>query len=156
MDTTDARAKALLEVADELPVLTRFRGALQLTGYREMLEGFGPFTVFAPVNEGFLTSGVDSAFLANRVDTLRKIVGLHIARGDIDTLWVDSLIVSTLSQSNLTLRRNDDTLLVDGRPVLERFVVRNGILYVIPSAIKPPPPDTTTGLLERRRLQLRT
>lgn len=128
-----------------------------MTGYREVLEGTGPYTVFAPVNEGFLSAGVDSAFLANRVDTLRKIVGLHIARGDIDTLWVDSLVVATLSESNLILRRDDSTtILVDGRPILERYVVRNGILYLIPVAIKPPPPDTTTGLLERRRLQLRT
>src|SRR5690606_32114594 len=122
VDTTDTRGKAILELVDELPPLTRFARALEMTGYRDVLDGTGPFTVFAPVNDGFLRSGIDSAFLANRQDTLRAIVGLHIMRGDLDTLWRDSTVVSSISQSTVTLRTGRDKLLVDGRPIIDRFI----------------------------------
>lgn len=157
VDTTDTRSKPIVALAEELPQLGRFVRALDLTGYRELLDEPGPFTVFAPVDEGFLRAiRMDSAFAAAPRDTLRSIIQLHVVRGSLERIWTDSMTVSTLANQPVTLRRSTQGLTIQDKPILGRFVARNGMLYVIPSPIVPPPPDTTRGLLERRRVPLRT
>ena len=154
VDTTLTVTKPVLQLIDESPQLRRFHQALDLTGYRELLERTGPFTVFAPVDEGFLrTMSIDSAFAESLRDSLTGIVGLHLVRGELKELWSDSIEVSTLAMHPITLRNTEQGLLVEGRSVLNRYVGRNGMLYVISSHLEPPPPDTTRGLLERRRAE---
>lgn len=157
VDTTDARSKPLLVLAEEVPRLDRFRRAVEVTGFHEVLEGMGPFTVFAPLNEGFLrTVRLDTVFAEGLRDSLSTIVGLHVVRGTVERIWADSLVVSTVAQHPVTLRKTDRGLLIQNKPVVGRFTARNGVLYVIPSALTLPPPDTTRGLLEEREVRAET
>lgn len=148
VDTTDTRSKPLLTLTEELPDLQRFNRALAASGYRDLLAGTGPFTVFAPLDDGFLrTIRADSSLAAGPADSLARIVALHVVRGSIEEVWGDSLVVASMAQHPVTMRKTPEGLRIQGHPVLHRYAARNGMLYVIPSTITIPPPDTTRGVL---------
>jgi uncharacterized surface protein with fasciclin (FAS1) repeats len=99
---------------------------------------------------------MDSALAPGPGDSLRSLIELHVVRGSLERIWRDSMTVSTLADRPVTIRQSSRGLSVQDKPVLGRFVARNGMLYIIPSPIVPPPPDTTRGLLEQRAAAPRT
>ncbi len=148
VDTTDTRAKDLLQIVQERDDLDRFARLIELAGVEERFRLEGPFTVFAPNNHAFGQNGrmIDSLIASARRDSIRKLVDYHMVRGVISVESVrDSLRVSTLLDVPVTLRRRGENqpLLVGDRQINWAIPARNGIVYVVGSMMAPPEPDTT-------------
>jgi uncharacterized surface protein with fasciclin (FAS1) repeats len=78
-------SKNVVENAVASPVHTTLVAAVTAAGLAETLSGAGPFTVFAPVNDGFakLPAGtVESLVKPENKDTLVKILTSHVVAGN--------------------------------------------------------------------------
>ena len=68
------------EAIGDVEELTLFNYALELSGYKEILNGEGPFTVFAPDNGAMRAAGYTSLQVIQNTGTevLREMVSYHI------------------------------------------------------------------------------
>lgn len=163
-DSTNTKAKSIVELADERRDLTKFVAAVEAAQLRETLEGTGPFTVFAPNNSAFVGVSLEADSLAGgrqgrdslqqpaplfseaHRDTLGVLLAYHVVRGRLRASQViDSLRVATLLDEPLLLRRGatEASFTVNGLTVVESLPARNGVLYVLGSVLAIPEPDTT-------------
>jgi uncharacterized surface protein with fasciclin (FAS1) repeats len=108
----------------------QFAQALQVTDLWEALEGDGPFTVFAPMNQAFeqidpnLLSerGPPRAWLANHIVSGRYV------HGDL----YDVASLQTIHGQDIQIRVENGQLSVQGaRVVFKNKVARNGVVHII-------------------------
>lgn len=82
-----ARAKTVLEVADETGAFSTFLKAMKSTGLKETIDGEGPFTIFAPTDDAFtkLSKKVNTSLFApdsiEAKERLRALLKNHIIEG---------------------------------------------------------------------------
>ena len=76
----------IIENAVNSPVHTTLVAAVQAAGLVETLQGDGPFTVFAPVNDAFaaLPAGtVETLLMPENKAMLQKVLTAHVVAGDL-------------------------------------------------------------------------
>lgn len=76
----------IIENAVNSPIHTTLVAAVQAADLVETLQGEGPFTVFAPVNDAFadLPAGtVDTLLMPENKTMLQKVLTAHVVAGDI-------------------------------------------------------------------------
>lgn len=76
----------IIENAVNSPIHTTLVAAVQAADLVETLQGDGPFTVFAPVNDAFaaLPAGtVDTLLMPENKAMLQKVLTAHVVAGDI-------------------------------------------------------------------------
>ena len=119
---------------------TLLADAIEATGLSEVLDGDGPFTVFAPTDSD-IDPTVAAVTLANPDADIERTLQFHIVDG---TLSVDDLSsvrsVTTLSGDELrifTLAGGDGLLIHNGVSVGESTEFDNGILYSVSSLLVP-------------------
>lgn len=79
----------IVENAMDSPIHTTLVAAVQAADLVETLQGEGPFTVFAPVNDAFaaLPDGtVDTLLMEENKDMLTKILTAHVVAGDLSAM----------------------------------------------------------------------
>lgn len=84
--STSAFATTIVEGAVASDAHTTLVAAVQAAGLVDTLNGEGPFTVFAPVNDAFaaLPAGtVETLLKPENKDQLTKILTAHVVSGDI-------------------------------------------------------------------------
>ncbi len=118
------------------------------------LQGAGPFTVFAPVNEAFtsLPKGtVESLLKPENKSMLAKILTYHVVAGNLDAAAVVNAIqagngkaaVKTLSGGILTASLNDGKVILtdenggSASVVVADLKAGNGVVHVINSVVLP-------------------
>ena len=75
----------IIENAVNSPIHTTLVAAVQAAGLVETLQGEGPFTVFAPVNDAFaaLPAGtVETLLMPENLELLQKVLTAHVVAGD--------------------------------------------------------------------------
>lgn len=147
VDSTDTRAYSLLQLVEREGRLSAVARALHATNLAETLQqDDGPYTLFAPTDSALRRSFLTlDTLLQRRPDSLRAFLRLHLVRGRLRPVDVPDgpLQVSTLARTPLTLRPAGDGLLqVDGHAARRAVAARNGVLYVLPAVLRPPPSDT--------------
>jgi transforming growth factor-beta-induced protein len=78
--------KNIVENAMESPIHTTLVAAVAAAGLVETLQGEGPFTVFAPVNDAFaaLPAGtVETLLMPENLATLQKILTCHVVAAEV-------------------------------------------------------------------------
>lgn len=133
---------------------TTLVAAVKAAGLVETLKGAGPFTVFAPVNDGFakLPAGiVDNLLKPENKATLTKILTYHVVAGKLDAAAVvDAIkkgggkaVVPTVSGGKLTATVDNGKVKLTDENGGTAFVIAadlnasNGVIHVIDSVVLP-------------------
>ena len=107
----------------------------------DVLNGDGPFTVFAPTNDAFAKLGDDTikAVLADKVK-LTGILKAHVVKGNVmaaDVLKLDGQEVETLN-GKYTIKIKDGKVWVGDAQVTKTDIkCKNGVIHVIDTVIMP-------------------
>ncbi len=114
--------------------------AIGAGGLASALQGPGPFTVFAPINEAFAALGADRIEVlldpANQ-GLLQKVLTYHVISGDIRAAdLTDGATVATLQGSPVTIDLSGATPKVNGANIIATdIVVENGVIHLIDAVL---------------------
>ena len=120
---------------------TTLVAALQAAELAQTLQGEGPFTVFAPVDDAFakLPAGTVEALLED-VPTLTNILLYHVVAGSAkaaDVVTLDS--ATTLQGDTVRITVDGNTVrLNDPQVLITDIEAENGVIHVIDSVLIPP------------------
>ncbi|CAM3522197.1 MULTISPECIES: fasciclin domain-containing protein [Halomonas] len=120
----------------------------------DVLQGEGPFTVFAPTDEAFaaLPAGtVDTLLQPENIEQLQTVLTYHVVPGNLnrDALWEEvmendgTVAFQTVQGEYLTVVRNGNNLMVmdaqgNGANITVIDVAQsNGVIHVIDSVLMP-------------------
>jgi uncharacterized surface protein with fasciclin (FAS1) repeats len=135
------RPKTIAELAAETPDLSTLFTAVGAAGLAELLDGPGPFTVFAPTNAAFaaLPPGVLEAVLADR-DTLTAILAYHVVGAKLDAAAVSAAPSAvTLQGIELPFQTEAGSVFADrGRVITADIGASNGVVHLIDAVLLPP------------------
>jgi uncharacterized surface protein with fasciclin (FAS1) repeats len=132
---------------------TTLVAAVKAAGLVDALTGEGPFTVFAPVNDGFaaLPAGiVDSLLKPENKDMLVKVLTAHVVPGDLKLADLRARVggdgyanLKTLSGDALSIRFKGDSAMIYsesrniGRITIGDVGQSNGVIHVIDTVMVP-------------------
>lgn len=103
--TANAQQKDIVDVAAGSSAHTTLVAAVKAAGLVETLQGTGPFTVFAPVNDAFakLPAGtVESLLKPENKSTLTAVLTYHVVAGKLDAKAVGEAIKAGGGKATLT------------------------------------------------------
>lgn len=145
--------KNIVENAVNSPIHTTLVAAVTAAGLVDALQGPGPFTVFAPVNDAFaaLPAGtVETLLKPENKDTLTKVLTAHVVAGDLKLADLRAMVgadgfanLQTLSGDALSVKFNGDTATVysESRNIGTITVAdvdqSNGVIHVIDAVLVP-------------------
>lgn len=146
--------KNIIQNVSSSKIHTTFMVALRAAGLVEMLEGSGPFTVFAPTNEAFdmLPAGtVPNLLKPENEQKLRKIVTYNVVRGRLDSDVLDQYIkdgggkaaLRTVEGGTLTITASGNSLTItDVRGETAKITIpnvyqSNGVIMVTDRVLMP-------------------
>jgi uncharacterized surface protein with fasciclin (FAS1) repeats len=134
--------KDIVTVAVEAGSFQTLVAAVKAAGLVEVLQGEGPFTVFAPTDEAFakLPPGTVEALLADK-EKLTAILTYHVVPGRIPAsavLKAGRANPATVQGQTLDVRVVDGTVRVDGaKVIMPDIAASNGVIHVIDTVILP-------------------
>lgn len=135
-----APAKDIVSTAVAAEDFTVLASLLEKTGLVEVLQGDGPFTVFAPTDEAFakVPEETVNALLADK-DLLRSVLLYHVVSGEVlaeQVVGVDS--VATVQGTSATVTNGYGKVKIDNATIIATDVIAsNGVIHVIDSVIIP-------------------
>ncbi|NET42812.1 fasciclin domain-containing protein [Okeania sp. SIO2B3] len=137
----DSHSKDIVATAAEAGEFNTLAAALKAAGLVEVLQGEGPFTVFAPTDEAFaaLPKGkVEKLLLPENKDKLVKILTYHVVPGKVMSGDLESGMVKTVEGSKVEVKVSDADVMVGNAKVLKADVpASNGVIHVIDTVIIP-------------------
>lgn len=140
-------AKTILENIKMDTSYTILDEALESMGFIETLSQSGPFTIFAPTNEGFrkLPPGIYESLTQSRKSDLANILSYHIVASSMKPKDLkDGEKLRTLAGEELIITVRKDKMLVNGIEVMNPDIESsNGIIFVINDILFPR--NQTTG-----------
>jgi uncharacterized surface protein with fasciclin (FAS1) repeats len=115
--------------------------ALIAAGLIETLQGEGPFTVFAPVDDAFnaLPAGTLEALLEDPSGDLTNILLYHVvAANALSAGLSDGQSIETVSGETLVVTINDDGIFIgDAMVIAADIEAENGVVHVVNSVLLP-------------------
>lgn len=134
--------KDILATAVEAGSFTTLAAALEAADLVAVLQGEGPFTVFAPTDEAFakLPDGTVEALLADK-EALTKVLTYHVVPGRVGSSAVVGLSeAETVAGIAAPIEVRSGEVYVAGAKVVSADVpASNGVIHVIDSVMLPPP-----------------
>ncbi len=128
--------RTITETAVNTPQLSTLVAALETADLAVALDGTGPFTVFAPVDDAFeaLPDGVVNSLLeTDNREALQSLLRYHVVPGLFTADQLndgDELI--TLTGERLTVAVSNGTVTVDGVPVIAADIeASNGVVHLV-------------------------
>jgi len=133
--------KDIVTTAVEAGSFTTLAAALEAAGLVEVLQGDGPFTVFAPSDEAFakLPAGTVEALLADK-EALTRVLTYHVVAGQVASSAVVGLTeVETVAGIKAPIEVRSGEVYVAGAKVVAVDVpASNGVIHVIDTVMLPP------------------
>jgi len=147
--------KNIVENAVNSKKHTTLVAAVKAAGLVETLQGKGPFTVFAPVNDAFedLPAGtVETLLKPENKAALTKVLTYHVVSGKYDYAALEKLITAgkgvatlkTVSGGTLTIMKNGahNIIIKDENGNIANIstydvIQSNGVIHVIDSVLLP-------------------
>ena len=141
----------LVELAQSVDALSTLVQAVIAGGLVPVLQGPGPFTVFAPTNDAFAALGqaTVTALLADH-DRLVDVLTYHVLPVEVHSSDLrNGMHATTVEGNDLTVRINRGTVTINGDGSRARVVqadvqASNGVVHVIDSVLLPPAHDDGT------------
>ena len=139
--TAQMNDKDIVETAIEAGSFTTLVAALEATGLVGVLQGDGPFTVFAPTDAAFakLPEGTVEALLADK-DALARILTYHVVAGEVTSDAVVNLSSApTVAGIDAPIEVRMGNVYVAGAKVTTVDVrTSNGVIHIIDTVMLPP------------------
>ena len=113
--------------------------AVQAAGLVEVLQGEGPFTVFAPTDEAFAKIPQETleALLADK-EMLTEVLTYHVVPGKVlaaDVVELDS--ATTVQGQSIRIDTSDGVKVDEANVISTDIIASNGVIHVIDSVILP-------------------
>lgn len=138
---SDPELQNIVETAIAAGDFETLAAALEAADLIEVLEGPGPFTVFAPTDEAFaaLPEGTVEALLMD-IPALTDILLYHVVPGDLSsTDVINAGVLTTVQGQDLIISVVDGTVFVNGiEIILPDVEATNGRIHVINGVLLPP------------------
>jgi uncharacterized surface protein with fasciclin (FAS1) repeats len=142
--TTENTSKDIVATAMATPDLSTLVAAVKAGELVETLQGDGPFTVFAPINEAFtgLPAGTVENLLKpeNKAD-LQSILTYHVVPGAVkSTDLTDGMVVKTVNGKSITINVSEAGVSINGgaKVTMADIETSNGVVHVIDAVLLPP------------------
>ena len=135
------KQKNILETAEAAGSFSSLLAALEFTGLASMLNGEGPFTVFAPTDAAVsaLPEDTEELLKEENRDQLKAILTYHVVPGKVTA--GDALNAGTATTVNgqpITVALKDGTLKVNGATLRTvDLQCTNGVIHVIDGVLLP-------------------
>ena len=133
-------ALSVLSVADRSGFHI-FAGALRSSAYGELLEGAGPFTVFAPTDAAFekLSKAARQDLLNGDREHLRVVLGYHIAAGKVGTARLTGKRIRGVMQAggDVIIDGRANLVVNSARVIKPDLMARNGVVHGIDALLAP-------------------
>jgi uncharacterized surface protein with fasciclin (FAS1) repeats len=133
--------QTIVEVATSAGSFNTLITALKAADLVTVLEGEGPFTVFAPTDEAFaaLPEGtLEDLLKPENKDKLVKILTYHVVSGAVLSTDLKSGKVPTVEGSELEIQVGEQVTVDDAQVVKADIEASNGVIHVINKVILPP------------------
>ena len=137
-------AQDIVAIASANEDFSTLVAAVAAAGLVEVLQGEGPFTVFAPTNDAFaaLPAGlVDKLLLEENKDVLVKILTYHVVSGAVLAADVTAGEVPSVEGQNITVTTEGGVMVNNANVVATDIIASNGVIHVIDAVILPPDVD---------------
>jgi len=163
MGVASAQDGTIIEVAQGAGTFNTLLAAVDAAGLTDVLNGEGPFTVFAPTDEAFaaLPPFVIDYLLANP-ELLTRVLTYHVVSGavmstDLTSMMAPSMEMSAVgadlmgSELNIVVGEDGSVKVDQANVVTADIAASNGVIHVIDSVLLPPlelpevVPATVTG-----------
>lgn len=132
----------IVDVAATSDTFQTLVSALNEAELTEVLQGEGPFTVFAPTDDAFaaLPEGtVEELLKPENRDALVKILSYHVVSGSLTSDQLSSGEVVTLEGNPVTVMVQDGAVMVNDANVTQPDIpASNGVIHAIDRVILPP------------------
>ncbi|MGA7953578.1 MAG: fasciclin domain-containing protein [Gloeobacterales cyanobacterium] len=136
------QAADIVKTAEKAGSFKTLVTALKAADLVVVLEGKGPFTVFAPTDEAFakLPKGtLEDLLKPENKAKLAKILKYHVVSGEVLAKNIKPGKVKTVEGADLTLKIEDKKVEVNDAYVTKADVVAdNGVIHVIDKVLMPP------------------
>jgi uncharacterized surface protein with fasciclin (FAS1) repeats len=132
-------SRNLVEAAFAAGNFTSLLAGIKAAGLTDMLEGKGPFTVFAPTDDAFkkLPAGALEALLKDTAK-LKAVLSYHLIAGHVLAKDMKSGDVMTVQGSPFMAVVSYSGVQVNGAHVKQTDIVAtNGVIHVIDAVIMP-------------------
>lgn len=133
--------KNIVETAVEAGSFTTLAAALEAADLVSVLQGEGPFTVFAPTDEAFakLPAGTVEGLLADK-EALTRILTYHVVAGKVmSDAVVNISSAETLAGIEAPIEVRMGDVYVGGAKVIKADVnTSNGVIHIIDTVMLPP------------------
>jgi uncharacterized surface protein with fasciclin (FAS1) repeats len=136
--TVAAPTKTLLELATEEGRLGTLLGLLDTAGLTATLEGAGPFTLIAPIDDAF--KKMDPATLdaiSKSPEVLAQVLNYHLIGGPVLQADLDAGFVQSTEGSPIALQATDKFPTFNGQTVIRAGRATNGTIVLIDSVLLP-------------------
>jgi uncharacterized surface protein with fasciclin (FAS1) repeats len=136
----EAKQKTVVDIAASAGSFNTLTAALKAAGLVEVLEGKGPFTVFAPTDEAFATlpeGTVEKLLKPENKDKLVKILTYHVVPGAVMSADLKAGELATVEGSPVTIQLGESVTVNDARVVKADIKASNGVIHVIDKVILP-------------------
>jgi uncharacterized surface protein with fasciclin (FAS1) repeats len=134
--------KSIVDLAVETESLSTLVAALQAGELVSVLQGDGPFTVFAPTNEAFETlpeGTLESLLKPENKEQLVSILTYHVVPGKVmSTDLADGMKASTVNTSEVTITTTDGAKVNGANVTMADVEASNGVVHVIDAVLLPP------------------
>jgi uncharacterized surface protein with fasciclin (FAS1) repeats len=141
MESTMSTEKNIVEIAQSNGDFSTLVKALVAADLVSVLEGQGPFTVFAPTNSAFakLPAGtVDDLLKPENKAKLAAILTYHVVSGKVLAADVRTMKAKTVNGKDLDIKVDGSNVTVNGAKVLKTDIVgKNGVIHVIDAVLIP-------------------
>lgn len=139
-----AEGTTVYDIISASDIHNTLEAAINAAGLNTVLEGDGPFTVFAPTDAAFaaLPAGTVEALLAD-IPTLTAILTYHVVGATAySTTLVDGQTIETVNGEDVTVTINANGVFInDAQVIVTDLVAENGIVHVIDAVLLPPTPQ---------------
>ncbi len=139
--TAQMNDKDIVETAVEAGSFTTLVAALEAAGLVGVLQGDGPFTVFAPTDAAFakLPEGTVEALLADK-DALTRILTYHVVAGEVTSDAVVNLSSApTVAGIDAPIEvRMGDVYVAGAKVTTVDIRTSNGVIHIIDTVMLPP------------------
>ena len=135
--------KTIVELAVETDILSTLVAAVKAGELVDVLNGEGPFTVFAPTNDAFaaLPEGtVENLLKPENKDQLVAILTYHVIPSKVmSTDLSNGMKAETVNGAKIKVGINNGTVKINGATVIKADIsASNGVVHVIDQVILPP------------------
>jgi len=143
-EATEDELGTIVDIAVASDDFTTLVAAVQAAGLVEVLQGDGPFTVFAPTDAAFaaLPEGLlEKLLLPENLEVLVSILTYHVVAATVLAADVAAGDVASVQGENITIATEGGVTVNGANVIAVDVLASNGVIHVIDAVILPPSLD---------------